>query len=86
MLKNGYLSEDDILKTEYYKIANGEIAEGTIINLKNLEIGDIKLYNVQASVMHNLNAPLLLGQSALSKLGSIEFNYSNSTLIIKNER
>lgn len=86
MLKNGYLSEDDILKTEYYKIANGEIAEGTIINLKNLEIGEIKLYNVQVSVMHNLNAPLLLGQSALSKLGSIEFNYSNNTLIIKDER
>lgn len=85
MLKNGYLSNEDILGSEYYQIANGEITEGTKINLKQLSIGDIKLYNVKAGVVHNLNAPLLLGQSALHKLGKIEFDYSNNTLIIENE-
>mgnify|MGYP001172883333 CR=1 FL=1 len=86
MLKNGYLSNDDILGSEYYQIANGEITEGTKINLKQLTIGDIELYNVKAGVVHNLNAPLLLGQSALNKLGKIEFDYSNNTLIIENVR
>lgn len=83
MLKNGYLSENDLIGTEKYQIANGEILEGTKINLKTLEIGKLKLYNVKASIVHNSTAPLLLGQSALSKLGKIEFDYANSTLTIK---
>lgn len=82
MLKNGYLSEDDLIGTEYYRIANGDIEEGTKIILRTIEIGKLKLYNVKASIVHNLSAPLLLGQSALSKLGKIEFDYSNSTLKI----
>ncbi|HPM90998.1 MAG TPA: retroviral-like aspartic protease family protein [Tenuifilaceae bacterium] len=82
MLKNGYLSEDDLIGTEYYRIANGDIEEGTNIVLKTIEIGKLKLYNVKASVVHNLSAPLLLGQTALSKLGKIEFDYANSTLTI----
>lgn len=82
MLKNGYLSEDALIGTEYYRIANGDIEEGTEIVLKNIEIGKLKLYNVKASIVHNLSAPLLLGQSALSKLGKIEFDYANSTLTI----
>jgi clan AA aspartic protease (TIGR02281 family) len=80
MLKNGYLSEDDLLGTEYYTIANGDVAEGTSIILKEIEIGGRKLYNVKASIMHELNAPLLLGQSALSRLGKFNFDYNNSKL------
>jgi clan AA aspartic protease (TIGR02281 family) len=82
MVKNGYLSEDDLIGTEYYQIANGDIEEGTKIMLKTIEIGKLKLYNVKASVVHNLSAPLLLGQSALSKLVKIEFDYAKSTLTI----
>lgn len=82
MLKNGYLSENDLIGTEYYRIANGDIEEGTKIVLKTIEIGKLKLYNVKASIVHNLSAPLLLGQSALSKLGKIEFDYAKSTLTI----
>lgn len=82
MLKNGYLSKNDLAGTEYYRIANGDIEEGTKVMLGTIEIGRVKLYNVKASISHNLNAPLLLGQSALSKLKRIEFNYANNTLTI----
>jgi clan AA aspartic protease (TIGR02281 family) len=82
MLKNGYLSESDLVGKEYYRIANGDVEEGTKILLKTIEIGNLKLYNVNASIVHNLNAPLLFGQSALSKLGKIEFDYSRSTFTI----
>jgi clan AA aspartic protease (TIGR02281 family) len=84
MLKNGYLSEDDITGTTQYSIANGDIEEGTTLNLREVTIGNLKLHNVEASVLHSLEAPLLLGQSALKKLGKIEFDYSNNTLIINN--
>ncbi len=84
MLKNEYLSLNDIKDSVKYRIANGDITEGTIINLQEVIIGDIVLNDIKASVIHNINSPLLLGQSALRKLGKIEFNYSNNTLIINN--
>lgn len=82
MLKNGYLSEDDIIGTQYYSIANGEIAEGTTIRIRKLEFGGLTLYDVDASIVHELKAPLLLGQSAISRLGKIQIDPKNSTLTI----
>jgi len=83
MIKNGYLKQSDLRGTEYYRIANGNIQEGTKIILQEIQIGKLKLRNVPASIVHSLEAPLLLGQSALSKLGKIEFDYTNHTLTIK---
>ncbi len=85
MLKNNYLSKDNILGTEYYQIANGEIQEGTKIILKSINIGGYVIFNVEASIVHNNYAPLLLGQSALSKLGKFSFDYSTNSLIIGND-
>lgn len=46
---------------------NGNIFEGTIINLKDVMLGNLLLRDVRASVVCNQYAPLLLGQSVLSK-------------------
>lgn len=82
MLKNGYLSMDDYIGNEYYQIANGDIEIGYEFNLKKIEIGGKFLYNIRATVSGSTIAPLLLGQSALSKLGKFQFDYSSSSLII----
>jgi clan AA aspartic protease (TIGR02281 family) len=82
MLKNGYLKETDIKGKVYYSIANGEIAEGTTINLQKIEVGKQVLYNVEASVVHTSQAPLLFGQSAMERFGKFTLDYSNSNLII----
>jgi clan AA aspartic protease (TIGR02281 family) len=82
MLKNGYLLEKDLIGTTYYEIANGDIQKGTKILIRKIEIGGRKLFNVEASIIHNSNAPLLLGQSALEKLGKIYFDYSKNMLVI----
>ena len=82
MVKNGYLSEKDITGTSYSQIANGDVVENTNVLLKEIEIGGIKIYNVTASISHNMNAPLLLGQSAIQKLGPIQLE--GNKLIIKN--
>ena len=50
---------------------------------KDVQIGDLHLYNVEAVVVDGQNAPLLMGQSALKKLGSYEIN--GSMLIIHND-
>jgi clan AA aspartic protease (TIGR02281 family) len=80
MLKNGYLKEEDLIGTEKYRIANGDIAEGTKINIRELKIGDRVLYNVEGSIVHSISAPILLGQSALEKLGKFSIDYSNSIM------
>jgi len=82
MLKNDYLTEQNIIGTNKFSIANGEIMEGTRIILNSIIIGGIELRNVEASIVHTPNAPLLLGQSALSKLGKYNFDYFNNTLTV----
>jgi clan AA aspartic protease (TIGR02281 family) len=82
MIKNGYLDKADLHGSSYSQIANGDIVANTTINIKELEIGGIKLYNVEANVIHELSAPLLLGQSAIQKLGKIQME--GNELVIMN--
>lgn len=82
MLKNGYLSKNDIIGSQQFQTASGDILEGTRIIIRKIEVGGLVLRNVEASVVHSNNAPLLLGQSVLSRLGKIQIDYNNSTLTI----
>ena len=82
MLKNGYLEQNDIKGVSYAQIANGDIVENTEVLLKSIEIGGITISNVKALISHNLSAPLLLGQSAIQKLGPIQLD--KNKLIIQN--
>lgn len=80
MMKQGKLTEDDVLGQTYYGIADGSVAVGTVINLKKVEIGGRILTNVQATVVDNIEAPLLLGQSALAQFGKVSIDYNNSII------
>ncbi|WP_305156462.1 tetratricopeptide repeat protein [uncultured Muribaculum sp.] len=82
MLKNGYLKREDFAGPGRFIDANGNISEGSIVNLRSVDFGGLQLDNVQASVVHNQKAPLLLGQSVLGRLGRIEIDNSNKKLII----
>lgn len=83
LFKQGTLTEQDILDVEYFQDATGNISAGTIINLQEVKIGNISLENVRASVVDNVNAPLLLGQSVLERFGSIEIDNYNNVIIFK---
>lgn len=82
MIKNGYLSASDIIGKQQFLTASGEVSEGTIINLKEVKLGNLHLDNVKASVVRNQSAPLLLGQSVLNKLGRIEIDNAKRNLKI----
>lgn len=82
MLKNGYLSETDLRGSSYSQIANGDLVSNTTVIIKELEIGGIILNNIEAVIIHDLSAPLLLGQSAIQKLGKIQLE-GDELLIIK---
>ena len=83
MLKNGYLSEEDVKGRKNYMTADGDIHEGTVLRLKEVKLGDAVLRNIEASVVHSQRAPLLLGQSVLEKFGTITIDNVNSKLLIK---
>lgn len=74
MMKNGYLNKKDVIGSQYFMDANGNINEGTVINIKKVDFGGLELENIRASVVRNQKAPLLLGQSVLNKLGKIEID------------
>jgi aspartyl protease family protein len=83
MRRTGKLNDSDILGASYFSDATGTISEGTKLNLREVEIGNQILYDVEASVVHNLRAPLLLGQSALNRFGRITIDYENKSLILE---
>ena len=81
MMKNGYLSKNDVVGSQRYMDANGDVSVGTVLNIKNVNFGGLELNNIRASVVRNQKAPLLLGQSILSRLGKIEID--NAQKVIK---
>ena len=86
MAKNDFLSSSDIIGKQNYQTADGNITEGTIINLKDVKLGSLHLNNIKASVVRNQVAPLLLGQSVLSKLGKIEIDNTKKVLRITHKQ
>lgn len=86
MAKNDFLSFSDIIGKQNYQTADGNITEGTIINLKDVKLGSLHLNNIKASVVRNQAAPLLLGQSVLSKLGKIEIDNTKKVLRITHKQ
>lgn len=86
MAKNDFLSSSDIIGKQNYQTADGNITEGTVINLKDVKLGSLHLNNIKASVVRNQVAPLLLGQSVLSKLGKIEIDNTKKVLRITHKQ
>ena len=80
MLRQGQITQDDLVGQQQFQDATGGISVGTIIRLHTVEIGGIILRNVEANVVDNIQAPLLLGQTALSKFGKVTIDYNNNTI------
>ncbi len=77
MYRQGLITDDDILGSSQMQDATGGISTGVVVNLRTVRIGDIVLNNIQATVVDNIQAPLLLGQTALSKFGKVSLDYNN---------
>lgn len=83
LYRQGTLRKEDVLDIEYFQDATGRISEGTKINLREVKIGNMILQNVKATVVDNINAPLLLGQTVLERFGRIEIDNENKEIIFK---
>lgn len=71
LYENDYISKDDIVGLGKSEVADGSIVDHLEIILRDVEIVGLHLHDVEAVVIKGQRAPLLLGQSAISKLGRI---------------
>jgi aspartyl protease family protein len=83
LIKEGTLTQDDFIGSANFVDANGDVSEGSIINLKSIKVGNRTLYNIKASVVHNLNAPLLLGQTVLEQFGKISIDNKKGEITLE---
>lgn len=81
--KQGTLSKEDFLGTVDFRDAKGEITRGLAVKLRKVQVGNRILNNVNASIVPNQDAPLLLGQSVLQKLGKFSIDNRNKQLILE---
>lgn len=82
LYRQGTLMKEDILDKEYFQDATGKISEGTKVNLRSVKVGNKILENIEATVIDNINAPLLLGQSVLENFGKIEIDNKKGEIIL----
>lgn len=71
LLDNDYIKKEDIIGKGQALIADGSSVDTYHLILRDVEIDGLHLYDVEASISASQNAPLLLGQSAIQKLGKI---------------
>ena len=80
LVKQGTLSEKDIVGETSFSDANGDISSGMRIKLKSVQIGNRTLYDVEALIVPNDKAPLLLGQTVLAQFGKISIDYQRGVI------
>jgi len=74
MLENGYLVESDFKGTTQSILADGSVVDNAVVNLRKVEIAGQMIENVTALVVDSQNAPLLLGQSVIQRLGKVSID------------
>jgi len=82
LIKSGTVTEDDDLGVATYTIADGSTVQNQRFRLKSVKIGDRIIRNVDASISNSIEAPMLLGQSALEGLGQYSFDYSRGVILL----
>lgn len=80
MYENDYITDSDIEDIGNTRLGNGEIVEHVKIKLREVEIGGLKLKDVEAIVVRGQDAPLLLGQSVIQRLGTISISGNMLTI------
>lgn len=77
----GLLSEDDMLNVQVYQTADGNISVGLRVVLREIVIGEsIRMSNVEALVVEDQQAPLLLGQSVLRNFREVSVDRENKVV------
>lgn len=77
LFRLGKLEKNDIVGYGSSQIANGQLVENVVVRIKQLSISGLNVRNIEAVVIDGLNAPLLLGLSAIQRLGKVTISDQN---------
>jgi aspartyl protease family protein len=75
LVRAGTIRKQHFLESVTYRLADGSKEECKIVIIDKMLIKGRVIRNVECSVSNNLNAPILIGQSALSKLNKVMLKY-----------
>jgi clan AA aspartic protease (TIGR02281 family) len=82
LVKAGFIEQADFLGEQTYRIADGSTRSSQTFRIRSLQVGNMVIEDVRASVLPE-KAPLLLGQSFLRRLKSWSMDTTAHVLIIE---
>lgn len=86
LFDKGCLENSDFIGVAQSIIANGEVEENMVVNLKKLTIGNvIECEDVEATVSNSISAPLLLGNDVFDRASSITIDNERNVIVFKIE-
>jgi peptidoglycan-associated lipoprotein len=82
-LRKGILSRDNLKGEAELLLSAGNIADGAMFNIKELRIANRTLHDVEITVRHKAESPLVFGHAVLNRFGEYEINTKSRKLIFK---
>lgn len=79
----GLACDSDLVDSVKCSYANGVEATCPTLRIKTLKIGDVEVNDMTCVIQEDVNAPLLLGQSILNKVGNVFIDFKDKTVKIK---
>lgn len=83
LLKRGMIADKDWLPGKYYRQANGSRVKSQRLLLKSVRLGSRLFTNIACSISTSMQAPMLLGQNVLERLGKYTIDHRKSVLIFE---
>ena len=81
LMRAGALKRGDFIGQTPYRMANGSEEVGDVVVLRDVRVGEHVVRNVSASITPAQGEPLL-GQSFLSKFGTLTVDYKRRVLVL----
>jgi clan AA aspartic protease (TIGR02281 family) len=81
LIRAGALQSGDLIGKRSYQIANGSEEVSSVVNIREVRVGDHVVRNVTAGITPP-NGEALLGQSFLSKFGTLTVDYKRRVLVL----
>jgi len=82
LIRTGTIGEGDLIGTQKYANADGEVHRAVTFRIRSLTIGGLEVHDVIGSVA-NSQAPMLLGQSFLRRFRSWSIDNATGELVLQ---
>ena len=83
LMRTGTITDNDYIGQQRYVFADGSTAVSDVFYLQEVKVGDYTIKKVRASISNTLEAPMLLGQTVMQRMGKFSIDNNNHTLIIE---